>query len=252
MTFIMARMGSTRLPGKVLLPVLGKSMIEHLMDRVATARLAQGLVMCTSTDPRNDVLVKIAHARGIGCFRGSEEDVLERFLGAARAYDVDFFVVAEGDDIFCDPAYMDRVVQRYLDTGADFVKCEGLPIGTKPHGVRTEALQDVCLRKTEERTDTAWSLYFSDTGQYRVETVQAQPGDDEPGLRLTLDYPEDAELVTRIYEELHQPDTIFSLAQVLNLVRRKPELKEINGGLVDTYWANYESKSVRPVLRDRS
>ncbi|GAI23440.1 unnamed protein product, partial [marine sediment metagenome] len=106
--FITARTKSTRLPKKVLRKIKGKTIIEHLIDRLKLAKLPDLIVLCTSTNPNDDILVDIAKKNGIEYFRGSEDDVLARFLKAASAFNIDFISITWGDEPFCAPEYIDK------------------------------------------------------------------------------------------------------------------------------------------------
>ena len=105
--FITVRTGSTRLPNKALLKIRDKTTIEHLIKRVKKSKLANEIVLCTTTLSQDDVLCEIAEKNNIKYYRGSVEDKLERWKGAVDQYNVDFFVTADGDDLFCDPELID-------------------------------------------------------------------------------------------------------------------------------------------------
>jgi spore coat polysaccharide biosynthesis protein SpsF len=134
--FIPVRMKSTRLPNKALLEIKGKPVIEHLIDRVKLAKLPDLIVLCATKHPEDEILVGVAQKNGICYFQGSEKDILDRYLKAALKFGVDFIVNVDGDDVFCDPEYMDRVIELFVKTGADFIKCEGLPFGAAPSGIK--------------------------------------------------------------------------------------------------------------------
>ncbi len=147
--FIPVRTKSTRLPNKALLKIKGKPVIEHLIDRVKIARLPDLIVLCTTTNPEDEVLIEIAQRNNIGYFQGNEKDILDRYLQAALKYKVDFIVNVDGDDIFCDPEYIDKVIEVFVKNSADFIKCEGLPFGAAPNGVKVKALRKVYQLKKE-------------------------------------------------------------------------------------------------------
>ena len=161
--FITARMGSTRLPGKHLLPVRGKPIIEYMISRVQQAKRSRCIVLCTTTLEEDTVLQKIAEECKIHVFRGHPTDILLRWLHAARKFHVEFMVSAEADDVFCDPECIDRIIEQYSKTGADYITCRGLPFGVTPTGIRVEALQKVCELKTDDDTE-GQERYFTRTG----------------------------------------------------------------------------------------
>jgi spore coat polysaccharide biosynthesis protein SpsF len=236
--FLSIREKATRLPKKVLLPIQGKPVTEHLIDRLKTAKLPDQVIMTTSTHPDDGVLAAMARRCGIPCFRGSEDDKLDRYLAAARADEVDFMVIVDGDDPFCDPVYIDRVIVKHLETGADFVACQGLPLGAASSGFTRQALEKVCQIKNECDTEV-WGGYFVETGLFKVEYVQArEPLLQRPDVRMTLDYEEDYRFFREIFDALYVPGKVFSLEEVMSLLERRPEIIEINRGVQKLYEEN--------------
>ena len=237
--FVIARLGSTRLPRKMLAPVGdGRPVLEHLIDRMRLVRQADLLALCTTTEAADDELAALARRCGIECFRGHPEDLLDRFLNAALHFGVDFFAVAEGDEVFADAEFVDQVIERHRRTGADFVWADGVPIGADTRGVRTEAARRACELKLEGHGE-GWGRYFTDTGLFRVERIAVDDPDvTQPPARMTLDYAEDLELVRQIYARLYVPAKVFGLRDVMRLLRANPELLEINRKRVETYAAH--------------
>ncbi len=235
--FLSVREKATRLPKKVLLDIQGKNVTEHLIDRLKTAKSPDMIVLCTSTHPNDTILVEIAEKSGIESFRGSEDDKLDRYLKAADKYDLDFVVIVDGDDIFCDPEYIDKVIDRYAKTGADYITTDGLPLGAAPFGVKVEALRKVCQLKTESDTEV-WGGYFTDTGLFKSDLIKAEKAVRRPDIRLTIDYPEDFMLVNKIFDHLYQPGKIFTLKSLVELLESKPELLEINKKAQEAYELN--------------
>src|SRR3989304_566525 len=163
--FLSIREKATRLPKKGLRPSKGKAVTEHLIERLKTAKRADQLIMTTSVHPDDQVLAEIAERCQISCFRGSEDDKLDRYFQAAQAYGVDFIVIVDGDDLLCDPVYIDRVIRKHQKTGADFVYCQGLPLGAASSGFTRKALERVCEIKRESDTEV-WGGCFKKTGLY--------------------------------------------------------------------------------------
>ncbi len=233
--FITARTKSTRLPKKVLLEIKGRKVIEHLIDRVKLAKLPDLIVLCTSTNPNDAPLIDIAKKEGISYFAGSEDDVLERFSKAADKFGLDFLVVTWGDELFCDPEYIDKMIEFYKKTNADFITCDELPLGTFTYGLKVDALKKVCASKTKTDTEV-WGGYFRQNKMFAVRTL---PVDDSelrhPEVRITLDYPEDFELVKEIFNRLYKKGEVFSLREILRLLKDHPELAEINRHCQELY-----------------
>lgn len=240
--FIAVRMKSTRLPKKALLEIKGRTVIEHLIDRLKTAELPDLIVLCTSTHPDDAILIDIAKKNGIEGFAGSEDDKLERFLGAAAKYHVDLIIAVDGDDILCDPVYVDKTIQTLIRTGADMVKCDKLPLGTACSGIKVEALRRVCEIKLESDTEV-WGGYFTDSGLFEVVDLEL---DDttliRPDIRLTLDYQEDFELFKAIFDRLYVPGSVFSLKEIVVFLNSNPQLLKINQEVHQQYLKGIESK----------
>src|SRR4051812_31540419 len=119
---IEARMTSTRLPGKVLRPLLGKPMIQQMIERIKRARTLDQIIVATTERSTDDPLVSLAHLLGVSVFRGSEEDVLGRVLGAAEKYEIDWIVEIPGDCPLVDPGLIDKMVGDFQAGGVDFVR----------------------------------------------------------------------------------------------------------------------------------
>jgi len=226
--FITVRMKSTRLPAKALLDIKGKPAIGHLIDYLKLARYTDLIVLCTSTHPDDAVLADVARDNGIECFRGSEDDKLDRYLNAAKKYGVDFMIITHGDSVIYDPQIIDEVSRLYRQTGADYITCRGLPLGTAPHGLKLSALEIVCEIKAESDTEV-WEGYFTDSGRFKVEYLEADEGLRHPEMRMTLDYPEDYEFFREVFNRLYNPGRAFTLREAVSLLLANPELMEING-----------------------
>jgi len=233
--FIAVLMKSTRLPRKAVLKIKGKTVIEHLIDRLKTAKLPDLIVLCTSTQPADQVLVDIARKNNIESYRGSREDKLDRFLNAAKKYSIDFMVNVDGDDIFCDPEYIDKTIETFIRTNADYIICKDLPLGAASHGVKFEALEKICKLKAETDTEI-YGGYFTDTGLFKVEFLKVDdPELRHPEIRMTLDYPEDYEFFKAVFDELYRPGKVFTLKEILALLRKKPQIMDINKGVQEKY-----------------
>lgn len=235
---IVARMASTRLKRKPLLPLGDQRVIDHLIRRLRQVRSADDIILCTTVARADDELAAVAHDQQLPVFRGSEANVPARLLFAARQYALDFCVVVEGDEIFVDPAYADRIIAAAQDTAVDFITLGGFPIGAYLLGIRTSALEKVCsvLGTGDDVNTDGWGRYFTQTGWFQLMTLQ--PDDEQlrrPDYRFTLDYPEDYALVQAVYARLYQPDRIVPLNETLALLDRDPALAAINYQRVAEY-----------------
>jgi spore coat polysaccharide biosynthesis protein SpsF len=240
---IIARQGSTRTPNKMLADVAGKPLLSRLIDRLERVQKTDRLVLATTCLPEDDALGELARQRGLQVYRGAVDDVIERMLGACQTFGLDFAIIAEGDELFCDPTYIDKSLETAEKTAADCVKTRDLPIGSWVVGVRRSALSDVYVTKGDSSTE-AFSRLFTDDSTYRTEWID--PDSDlpqfDPNLRLTMDYEEDFKLANELYQRLERPGSSVSLKAVLELVRDEPSLVSINSFLNDTYWARVRSR----------
>ena len=238
--FLTVRSKSSRLPGKSFLKIKGRTTIEHLIDRMKLAKLPDMVILCTSTSSDDKVLTEIAKNNSIPFFQGSEEDKLERYVGAADKYGIDFIVTVDGDDLFCDPDYIDKIIERFKDTDADFILCEGLPFGAAPHGIKLGALRQVCESKKESDTEV-WGDYFLKNKHFKKEIIKAEPKVNHPEMRMSLDYKEDFDFFTRVFDELGNKND-FPLVDIVNLLIQKPEIQEINKHMHKAYEKNIKEK----------
>jgi len=238
---IEARMRSSRLPGKVLMPIMGVPMLALMIERLKNARMIDDIVVATTDNGSEDPIAKLADEMGVGCFRGSEEDVLLRVLKAAQHFEADIIVETTGDCPLNDPAIVDKVVADYRIGGADFVSNTldyTTPIGTDVRVFSTESLAEI-ERVSQDPADREHvSLhYWENPEKYRLRNVRTEIPPEVKDLRLTVDTPEDFELISRVFEELYPTNPAFSLWDIVELFERKPELTKIN--------QNIQQKAVR-------
>src|SRR5436853_2653942 len=137
---IQARMGSSRLPGKVMMKIGGRPLLVYLVERISKARTLDSIVVATTTNPRDNVIIEECERRGIPNFRGSEEDVLSRYVSAARACEADIIVRVTADNPFTDPNSINRVVDAIGSNGAGYAIAENLPVGTTGEALTWNAM----------------------------------------------------------------------------------------------------------------
>jgi spore coat polysaccharide biosynthesis protein SpsF len=227
-------MTSTRLPGKVMLPVLGRPLLAHMVERLRRARRIDAIVLATTTDAASDPLEALAAELGIGCFRGSEDDVLGRVLGAARSAHADVIVETTADCPLIDPAVVDLVVERFQEGGADY--CSNTLERTFPDGLDVQVFPTAVLAEVDRLTaDPAdrehVSLYiYEHPERYRLRNVSSSRP-DTGAWRITLDEPADYALVTAIFEALYPRDPQFGFEAIVALLDKQPELRALTAGV---------------------
>jgi spore coat polysaccharide biosynthesis protein SpsF len=212
---LQARMGSTRLPGKVLKPLCGRPMLAHILDRLAVVRRADAVVLATSGSPADDVLA------GPGVFRGSESDVLDRYVQAARAFRLDLVVRCTADNPLVDPLMLDVLIETHAGSKADLTHSKtdrgnALPIGAGAEAYTREALERAWREGLEPHHREHVDEYIHEHPElFRIENLPVPPERRAPGLRLTVDTPEDFERMGRIYEALYRPGAIIDLPEAI-------------------------------------
>jgi len=232
---ITARLKSTRLPGKILLPIKGKPLLVHMLDRIKYSQKIDKIIICTSINAQDDPLEDIAKEENIFCFRGSEDDVLSRLYNAALKYKLEFFVNKAADGPMVDPLFIDKAIKIYLKTNADFVTYNSLP---GINVIKVSALEKICKIKQDSDTEV-WRDYFvrpavatKGISRYPFYVLMNPELDEkfkkDDKLRISLDYPEDYEFHKKVFDELYEKNNCFSLSDILDLIEKKPELLEIN------------------------
>jgi spore coat polysaccharide biosynthesis protein SpsF len=234
LAILQARVSSSRLPGKVLKPLIGQPMILRQIERIRRAALIDRLVLATSLDPSDDPLVDLAGRHDIPAYRGPLDDVLARFMGAAQPHRPDWVVRLTGDCPLADPQVIDQVIEETLAAGADYgsnaiapTYPDGLDVEVVRYGVLEAIAQEP--RTTAEREHVTLAIHHQPE-RFKLHSVTRTP--DLSHFRWTVDNPEDFELVQQIYEALYPANPDFTTADVLALLSRHPEWLELNAGLI--------------------
>ena len=229
---VQARMGSTRLPNKVMKPIGSVPMIELLLARLARAAELDEIVVATSEDARNQPLADHVAALGYRCYQGSENDVLDRYLQAAKAAAADVVVRVTGDCPLIDPGLIDEVIRRFKAAGVDYLSNTSPP--SYPDGLDAEVFTFAALTRAAHEAEKAFDRehvtpYLREAGQFR----QAEMRNDEDlsALRWTVDEPADFEVASNVFAHF-TPDIHFSWQQVLELQRSQPQLFAANRQLI--------------------
>jgi spore coat polysaccharide biosynthesis protein SpsF len=243
--FITVRTGSTRLPRKALLDILpGTPTIVYLMRRVKTAKLADRVVLCTTELPDDDILCELASKEGVDFFRGSAEDKLERWRGAAEKYGVDCFVTADGDDVLCEPELLDLGLKQFTKPDApDFIEAPHVACGAFTYGIKVSALKKVCEIKDSSQTEMMW-VYFKETGLFKLALLEgADPVFLHPEIRLTLDYEDDFKFFKTVIDTFEAGPKPYGLRQILPYLVAHPEITAINAYLQEAFLENQRKKT---------
>jgi spore coat polysaccharide biosynthesis protein SpsF len=232
---IQARMGSTRLPGKVMKDLCGKSVLEHVIRRVRACRLLDDVIIATTTSPPDNVIVAESKQCGAKWFRGSEEDVLDRYYQAARQFTADVVVRITSDCPLFDPELLDKMIQKFrsensshrnLDYLSNTIK-RTFPLGLDAEVFTWNTLEYAHLhaRNQYEREHVTPYIY-EHPERFSIHSFE---GDEDLSChRWTLDTEDDFKLISKIYSELYRENEIFRRNIVIALLESNPEWKEIN------------------------
>ena len=229
---VQARMGSTRFPNKVMRPICGMPMIGLLLERLAKARRCDQIVLATSENPRNEPLAAYVRELGYAVYRGSEDDVLDRYYQAAKESKADAVVRITGDCPLIDSALVDAVIARFLDSGVDYASNVSPP--TYPDGLDTEvfsyrALETAWTQAKEYRQREHVTPFIRESGKFSQ--VNVPNVSDHSGERWTVDEPEDFEVVRKVFEHFY-PRRDFKWLDVLALRNEHSEWFMANQHLI--------------------
>lgn len=227
---VQARLTSTRLPGKVLLPLAGAPMLTRLIERLRRVKQADAIVIATTTNATDDPIAAVCGQLGVPCHRGSEHDVLSRYADAAREHGADVVVRITSDCPLIDPALVDQLISTYREGGCDYVSNMLPP--TWPYGMAVEVFTATALLEANaeatqdsEREHVTPFIYWHPE-RYRLRNVESPT--DLSAQRWTVDTPEDYELVRRLFERLYPVNPQFSLADVQKVMEANPDWRCIN------------------------
>lgn len=232
---IEARMGSSRLPGKVLAEIAGRPALGWLAARLRHCRRLDGMVLATSTAPADDALEAWARGEGLPCHRGSEDDVLQRVVDAQASQGSDIVVEVSGDTPLADPGIIDWAVETFLANDADVVSTTthaSWPQGIDAQVFRLKDLAWVAREIRDPAVREHVSLYFYEHPEcYHLLHLPAPPAWRAPEQRLQLDYPEDLAVIRGIVERLAPVHgEAFGIEAILALRRAEPGLFALNAG----------------------
>ena len=241
---IQARLSSTRLPGKILLPLPhggDAGSLAHVIRRAAAAGRFDEIIVATTDGHEDDAVVEVARREGARVFRGSRDDVLGRFDGAAREAGLDLVVRLTSDCPCLDPGVVRRTIEAFERGRADFAS--NVLEKSWPYSMACEVFPRELLERAAREASAPFERehvtpYLKDRARFRVLSVVAPPEEHDPTIRVTLDTPDDYTLLLAVFDALYPADPCFGVSALLALFGAKPWLRRINA----------ESKQKKPGL----
>lgn len=231
---IQARCGSTRFPNKVFADVNGKPLIWHVVNRLTHAKTINKIVIATTINEKDDKIEKWCNENNVACYRGSENDVLNRYYSASVAFPSDIVVRITADDPFKEPAVIDAVVNKLINEGFDHVTNNFPP--SWPEGLDCEAFTFAALEASEKSANDAFErehvtqYIYHNPDKFKIGNV-ASPK-NLSYLRWTIDKEVDYEMVKAVYAHRNPANTdILLLDEILDILEKNPEIKEINSSV---------------------
>lgn len=238
---IEARMTSSRLPGKILMTCLGKSMLEHMVNRVKRAHVLDDIIIATTVNNTDQVIVDQAARLGVKCYRGSENNVMSRVLEAAQHHNVDIIVELTGDCPLLDPALIDLAVEEYFTSGVDYLsnlRIEDFENGlAHPLGYAVQVFSTAVLADAFARTDDPLDLehvsrpLYQSPERYGVKYLSAPLAQRGPHMSVTLDTAGDFQVICAVIEALGQKNPDFTIEDVVTYLADNPDIRRINQGI---------------------
>jgi spore coat polysaccharide biosynthesis protein SpsF len=231
---IQARMGSTRLPGKVLRAIAGEALLSRLCARLEGCSSVNSMIVATSTASHDQPLADACRDRGVAVFRGAEEDVLSRFVAVAREYELNTLVRVTGDNPLTDPHGIDALVEAYQATAVHLV--HNAHRGGYPYGTGAELISVAALVACERRPLTRYEREHvtphlrNHPEEFSCIKVDAPPELQGTEYFLTIDYPQDLTLLERIYDRFGGRNDI-ELHKIITFLNDNPALAAVNAGL---------------------
>ena len=218
---VQARLGSRRLPGKVMMKIGGRPLLVYLVERISKARVLDAIVVATTTNPQDNIIIEECERRGIPNFRGSEDDVLSRYVSAARACEAEIIVRVTADNPFTDPDSIDHVVDAIVSNGGQYAIEKNLPVGTTGEALTWNALTFIDSVANSLHWREHVTLYAKEH-PHRIDCalLDARLGCNRPDLSFTVDELSEYQYVRRMADCF---DTIdFGLKNLIEVADELP------------------------------
>jgi spore coat polysaccharide biosynthesis protein SpsF len=254
---VQARTSSTRLPEKVLLELpygSGIKVLAQVIRRLKKSSMTDTIIIATTTDDEDQKIIDVARGEKVLSFRGSKENVLERYYLAAKENKLDHVVRITSDCPCIDPGLIDYFIQEHLKENADYTS-SALKF-KYPHGLDVEVMKFSALEKAYleakenfEKEHVTIFIYRSRPELFKIHTIQAPEEYRDPLIRITLDTKEDYTLLCAVYDDLYSKNPLFGLKEIFELFKTKPWLKNINSSVIQKKVFNTLEEEVEEAIR---
>jgi spore coat polysaccharide biosynthesis protein SpsF len=229
--------------GKALMKIGDRESIKRVIDRVKRMKRIGSIILATSTDASDDVLVDIAESEGIDLYRGSLNNVAERFLNAALEHELNHFVRVTGDCILCDNIMADRAIESHLRNANDITFIRNMPFGTNKEVISLPAIKTIYKNAAIPENTEYLEYYLNNNKIFNVGYVVSKYKFSK-SLRMTLDYEEDLEFFNRLFRHFDKVNPKFELEDAISFLMNNPDIVSINSHLRQKFMANQINTSL--------
>jgi len=240
---VQARMSSSRLPGKVMLPILGESLLYRMVERLKMIRHPALFIIAIPDEPQEDILEREAAKIGVACYRGSRDNLLDRHYQAAKLYNADIVLKIPSDCPLIDPRIVDQVLDFYFENTGAYDYVSNLHPATFPDGNDVEIMTMPCLEKAWKEASRQLELehttpyIWENQDKFRIGNVVWDTGKDySMSHRFTIDYKADYEFIKAVFGELYPKKPDFSCDDILELLNERPGIYQINAMYSGVNW----------------
>jgi len=240
---VQARMSSSRLPGKVMLPILGESLLFRMMERLQMIKHPAQFVVAIPDEERGGVIEQECNGMGIPCFCGSRDNLLDRHYKAGKAFNADIVLKIPSDCPLIDPRIIDRVLDFYFDHPGKYDYVSNLHPATFPDGNDVEVMTMQCLEETWNHASRQLELehttpyIWENQQKFRIGNIVWDTGKDySMSHRFTIDYKADYEFIKAVFEELYPQKPDFSCNDILDLLEERPDIYQFNAAYSGVNW----------------
>lgn len=229
---IQSRMASTRLPGKAMMLIQGKPMLEHIVNFSKFSKLSDKVIIATTSLPEDDKIANLATKLGIDCYRGNPHDVLDRYYECAKMFNGKIIIRLTGDNPLIDPMLIDEIIQLCKETECDYASNmihETFPLGYLVEALTFNTLKKIKFAQKDPLSKEHVTYHIRHNPQmYNIKEVFAPSNLSRPNWRLTVDNIKDFHLISEIFSRLYEPGTFIKYSKVVDLLDKNKSLLKIN------------------------